>query len=727
MSGSTARLHLAIFGVVAAALVACVVAFRIDLSAGRYFRNDTVVRDAWPEREIPRSPYFDPAPWAIWIPSDLFVRESILAGHLPLWDRLQGGGYSPVLTVQNGVFHPLRWMLALVPADDAASVLVVIVAAAGFAGMWLYLRSGREASVAAAWIGATLYAFSSALLSFLHFSGASFPLAHLPWVALALQHAIRRRSVIAAIPLVVAIALLAISGHPLLVAAVAVVVVGIACIESWEGESFRPLRILTVAAVAAALLAAFALLPPLAAREELWSYKTGSRYGSVYAPFAPYGEWFRAVATVVVDSRRPTIDDSRFALTIGAAAALLTLVGAFTGLPRRRGAGWFLLAIATAALAIPGPFMLEASYLPPLTYMNRWYFTGALAFVFAVLIASGFDFMRRYSRAGSLLAVALAVFAIGETVPRAWRVIAPQTRREIVAGDVVRFLRRTQEPFRITGFVGATHLPNASRLTKIEDARLSAPILPLRAHLWWLAVDPKNRRFVFPTMRVTDRLDAALVADFNIRYVLQSRLPTVAGMHTSRGPRDAELSPDLLALPLALRAPSIEVRAIPGAKPRAHFARRVVVVPDVHAATALLMRDRQLAREAAVVESRLRLQVPPGAQGEISLHYPDDLHAVVDVASPTGGLVVLHDSFDRGWRALVDDTPAPILPVNILSRGVIVPPGRHRIAMEYRPPGFVAGSAISILTAILLLALGVGSARSASRCSRSDPEAAVRA
>ena len=40
----------------------------------------------------------DPAPFTLWLPSDWFVWDSIRAGHLPLWDRLQGGGYSPLVT-----------------------------------------------------------------------------------------------------------------------------------------------------------------------------------------------------------------------------------------------------------------------------------------------------------------------------------------------------------------------------------------------------------------------------------------------------------------------------------------------------------------------------------------------------------------------------------------------------------------------------------------------------
>ena len=73
------------------------------------------------------------------------------------------------------------------------------------------------------------------------------------------------------------------------------------------------------------------------------------------------------------------------------------------------------------------------------------------------------------------------------------------------------------------------------------------------------------------------------------------------------------------------------------------------------------------------------------------------------VSSRSGGLVVLHDAYDRGWRALLDGRPVEILPVNLISRGVQVGPGRHRVEMAYEPPGFRLGAGISAVVALSLL------------------------
>ncbi|HXG58332.1 MAG TPA: hypothetical protein VNL91_04875, partial [Thermoanaerobaculia bacterium] len=312
------RTHVIQIVVVSTALVVAISLAGIDVSAIRYFRSDTIVRDAWDPSSIPSPPYFDPAPWAIWSSSDLFVHDVLRAGALPLWDRLQGGGYSPVVVVQNGVFHPLRWAVALVPRDQALSTLVLLIIAFSFLGMWLVLRCGYDTSVAAAYTGAVFYTLSGAFLSFLHFSGASIPLLHLPWLAFALICAQRSRKLTGGVILAAGMALLFLSGHPLLIIAVLVALSGVACGEAWDAGSSRPLALLFVCGAAGALLAAFAILPPLAALDDLWSYKTGSHFGSVYAPFYPWSEWFRAVGAIVADPGRQYFDDTRFAVSAGA-------------------------------------------------------------------------------------------------------------------------------------------------------------------------------------------------------------------------------------------------------------------------------------------------------------------------------------------------------------------------------------------------------------------------
>jgi hypothetical protein len=691
----------------AAVATMCIVGFGIDISAARYFRGDVIVRDAWPPAAIEPSPFYDPAPWAIWIPSDQFVRSIVLREHLPLWDRLQGGGYSPVLTLQNGVFHPLRWMLAIVPRIDAPSVFLVWIETIAFTGMWLLLRRGIGLSVGATLVGTVLYVSSAACLSFVQFSGAALPLAHLPWVVLAQIAVERRRTFGWFAALTIAIALLLLSGHPLLISVVIAVVGGIAFVLAIDAWSVRPIVVLAASGGFAALLTAFALWPSVAARGELWSYKTSSYAGGVYAPFPDFEEWLRAAAAILIDRHRFGADGFQFSLYTGAAALALAFAGLLAALTTRPGAALFFVAAIAAAMAVPGPWLLEISELRPLRYMNRWYLSPSLAFFVAIFAALGLEALRMQKpllrRAGIVVAIAAVATCLG-LVPT---VVTPEHVSDPVRGRAVDFLRAEASRYRITGFTGETHLPNASQTTGIEDARISAPILTQRTHLWWLAIDPHNRRFAFPTTRVTDRLDSALVADFNVKYVLESRLLHDT-MHNIQGPRDLAKSALIAKLPLALRLPSLDIRSIPAPRPRAHFAANVVFARTAAVAEKMLERDRTLAAHIAVVESP-PIALPANAQGDVVVHYgDDDSRVALDCQSPAGGLVVLHDSFDTGWRATVDGRAATILPVNILSRGVVVGPGTHRIEMRYSPPGFRAGAIVSGAALLLLVVLLLG-------------------
>ena len=120
-----------------AVVLAAVIVFQIDISAIRDIACDGLYRDAGQCRG---ERFLDPSPFAIWLPSDLFMWDSIRSGHLPLWERLQGGGYSPMLTFYNGVFHPVRLASTLMPRGIAPSAIIILSLCAGFLGTYLCAR-----------------------------------------------------------------------------------------------------------------------------------------------------------------------------------------------------------------------------------------------------------------------------------------------------------------------------------------------------------------------------------------------------------------------------------------------------------------------------------------------------------------------------------------------------------------------------------------------------------
>jgi uncharacterized membrane protein YfhO len=56
-----------------------------------------------------------------------------------------------------------------------------------------------------------------------------------------------------------------------------------------------------------------------------------------------------------------------------------------------------------------------------------------------------------------------------------------------------------------------------------------------------------------------------------------------------------------------------------------------------------------------------------------------------------------------GWRARSDGRPIPLAAVNHAFVGFWLPAGRHIVRLHYLPGSFVAGAALSLLTALALV------------------------
>ncbi len=90
---------------------------------------------------------------------------------------------------------------------------------------------------------------------------------------------------------------------------------------------------------------------------------------------------------------------------------------------------------------------------------------------------------------------------------------------------------------------------------------------------------------------------------------------------------------------------------------------------------------------------------------------PQRVEMDVEVAQP-GGLLVLSDLYYPGWQATVATEgvkvarPAPILRTNRVMRGVLLPPGKHRVTFSYLPTSVIWGAAMSGAAWLALLGLG---------------------
>lgn len=72
----------------------------------------------------------------------------------------------------------------------------------------------------------------------------------------------------------------------------------------------------------------------------------------------------------------------------------------------------------------------------------------------------------------------------------------------------------------------------------------------------------------------------------------------------------------------------------------------------------------------------------------------------LEVDAEAVSLVVVAQSFYRGWRAYVDRRPVPLWRANHAFQAVQVPAGRHRISLVYEDPGFRLGALVSSLACL---------------------------
>ena len=156
----------------------------------------------------------------------------------------------------------------------------------------------------------------------------------------------------------------------------------------------------------------------------------------------------------------------------------------------------------------------------------------------------------------------------------------------------------------------------------------------------------------------------------------------------------------------ALKNPAALPRKIvknPFVLPRYRFVPRVAFHPSHEAALAAAR-----AQKWRVFREEQAVRPGPPRPGLVYTRRPR-LQDVVDEAGRTtaryraeeGAFLVFATTFDRGWRALVDGRPVPVYPTAACQLGIELPPGEHRLVIEYRDPWVLPGAVVTLATLIL--------------------------
>jgi hypothetical protein len=183
----------------------------------------------------------------------------------------------------------------------------------------------------------------------------------------------------------------------------------------------------------------------------------------------------------------------------------------------------------------------------------------------------------------------------------------------------------------------------------------------------------------------------------------------------------APTRPDSAALMRVGERDGIDVYAFRRAVGRAYAVRYVLSVPDDEAAArAMATAGFDPAQAAVTTAPGATAEYPGSERCAIRWVRDDPDRQALTVSAPDRAFLVVADSQVPGWTARLDGKPAPILLTDVLVRGLEVPPGEHRIEMEYRTPGMAAGVLVTRVALGFWLALALAAIASLALRSPAD-------
>lgn len=88
-------------------------------------------------------------------------------------------------------------------------------------------------------------------------------------------------------------------------------------------------------------------------------------------------------------------------------------------------------------------------------------------------------------------------------------------------------------------------------------------------------------------------------------------------------------------------------------------------------------------------------ELEPGEPGVAQLEVDRPGRFIVGTNAPARQLLVLSEAFDPGWQARIGGHPVPVVRVNGDFLGCVVPAGKHKVELLFRPASLAAGQMLS--------------------------------
>ncbi len=703
---------------------------------------------------------------AVFYPLQQYIRQTVQAGDLPLWNPHEFIGHPIAGNPQVALFYPATWFMWLVGVERGLGLSLVFHTWLAAWGMARLARSFGSSYVGAllagiiyamsGWAAARYYAGHYTLLVVM---------ALIPWAMVAYRSALAHGTWQSALPGIAVFGIAVLAGHPPMMVYMVILLVSLWAYYVLQSDDMPRAawyagRLLAIIGLGGTVLGAALLLP--AAELTAVSSRSGADLAFANTFALPPAQFLGLALPGFFGN--PKVGPyyywgADFYEELNAYAGLLPLLAIALAFRWRGRDRWYFIALVALGLVLS--VGIDGALLPILV---RW--------------VPGFGLFRTPGRAlffvmlGTALLTAQLVTSLQTSSLEDRReALRPALRLWIPISAVIAFVGAI---FFAGWYASASHVEPMPLRAFIVSGSLAAAgviLLGVWLALWlWSDSAPRSVRWALawtvilvtldawhvaiPIITVGDVTEPAIWAgaQINVPTGADARLIAPGGNENwasvtghlniagydplpvesyrklqEVGKTDDPTSPvsTLLGVKYLLTTkpydkPNFELIGIAGDGiyyrrtdpfPRAWITQTVVVEPNDDAVRERLTSGKENLQETLFVDSPLDCPSSGAETAQITQYRPNDVEIRTTGA---GGVLTLSDQFYPGWRATVDGAPTRIIRADTVFRAVCVPPGDHVVRFKYRPLSFFLGvllSAVGWLTLLVVVTVRVRSQR----------------
>jgi hypothetical protein len=279
--------------------------------------------------------------------------------------------------------------------------------------------------------------------------------------------------------------------------------------------------------------------------------------------------------------------------------------------------------------------------------------------------------------------------------------------------ETVKTLKEDQSHFRIfslsyVSFKGFMHIPNTPFSRTFETLQsFLTPNLSLIFNIdtidEYAALLMRRYYDLFNPAREFFRLEEKepwqmeyckeILSILNVKYVISSFGLNDKDFKLVRDGK-IKLYENLMALPRAYRVPDVTVVK--------DDAEALLTLGNRHfnPRKSVLITGEEYERVADNI-NKSKVLSPDNDKGDVKILKYSLNNVEIETSGNDTGWLVLADNYYPGWKTSVDGSKKEILRVNYNLRGVIVPPGKHRVQFRFDPLSFKLGAALSLFTLVI--------------------------